>query len=149
MKWNKKYIDQLVREGKVRSVKIPEQAKKYSSNRPKNIPDKKPKALVWMEWNLQYWANQYGLSMEKEHRFATDRKWRFDFAFPGIMVAVEFEGGIFMESSGHNTPKHYTKDTEKYSKAAILGWKVLRYTAMNYKNVLQDLKQICDGPNNK
>jgi len=58
--------------------------------------------------------------------FCNDRKWRFDFAWPAIMLAVEIEGGIY-QGGGHTTLSGYTKDCEKYNRAAMDGWTVLRY----------------------
>ena len=97
---------------------------------------KKSKALKWLELNLQMWSNEKLLTMEREYRFDELRKWRFDFAWPALKIAVEYEGGIFMQKSGHNTARHYTKDTDKYNHAAVKGWRVARVTALNYESVL-------------
>ena len=68
------------------------------------------------------------------------RKWRFDWAIPDIKVAIEYEG-LMSEKSGHTTPTGYTSDCEKYNAAALLGWTVLRYTALNYGNLGRDLTE--------
>ena len=60
----------------------------------------------------------------REHRFHSERKWRFDFAFPGRMLAVEVEGGY----GGRHQRGGFAKDIEKYNAAAKMGWRVLRYT---------------------
>jgi very-short-patch-repair endonuclease len=62
-----------------------------------------------------------------EYRFDEFRGWRFDFAWPDHMLAVEFEGGVFTDG-GHTRGEHYTEDCEKYNTAALLGWTVLRFT---------------------
>lgn len=62
-----------------------------------------------------------------EHRFAPPRRWRFDFAWPDHMVAVEVEGGSWV-SGRHTTGKGFEADCEKYAEAAILGWRVIRVT---------------------
>jgi very-short-patch-repair endonuclease len=142
MTWNKKHIEQLQRDGKIRGYSIPESTKRYSTNHANNIPAKKAKALVWLEWNLQYWSNSKGLELVAEYQFDEIRKWRFDFCFPAVKVALEYEGGIFMAKSGHNTAKHFTKDSDKYNRAAVLGWRVIRVTAMNYKTALDQLNQL-------
>lgn len=103
---------------------------------------KKSAGLEWMSWNLLYWCNTHSLLLQEEYRFDDKRMWRFDWAIESLKVAIEFEGGIYLENSGHKTAKHYTKDTNKYNRAAQLGWKVLRYTAMNYKDVLKDLENL-------
>ena len=77
----------------------------------------------------------------EELEFHPNRKFRFDWAIPDLMIAIEYEG-IFSKKSGHTTISGYTKDCEKYNSAQLLGWKVLRYTAKNYKNLHQDLKNL-------
>lgn len=63
---------------------------------------------------------------ENEYQFAAPRRWRFDFAWPGAKIAVEVEGGIFIRGR-HVRPLGYINDIEKYNRAAILGWQVLRW----------------------
>jgi very-short-patch-repair endonuclease len=70
---------------------------------------------------------------EPEYRFHPVRKWRFDWAMPSKKVAVEFEGGVAIKGR-HTRIIGYTKDCEKYNAAALLGWKVLRYTALSKIN---------------
>jgi len=62
-----------------------------------------------------------------EHRFHATRKWRFDFAWPDLKVAVEIEGGTWTRGA-HSRGKHFEADCEKYNEAAIGGWTVLRVT---------------------
>ena len=63
----------------------------------------------------------------REHRFDPARRWRFDFAWPGCMLALEVEGGTWA-TSRHTTGRGYEQDCEKYNAAAIAGWRVLRVT---------------------
>jgi very-short-patch-repair endonuclease len=57
---------------------------------------------------------------------AFDRKHRFDFAFPEYKVAVEVEGNAWKVPGGG---KHMQDaDLEKYNIAAMLGWRVLRFS---------------------
>jgi hypothetical protein len=76
-----------------------------------------------------------------EYKFLENRKFRFDWAIPSLMIAVEYEG-IMSEKSRHTTITGYSKDIEKYNLAITLGWRVLRYTAKNYKDLETDLKKI-------
>ena len=62
-----------------------------------------------------------------EHRFHAERKWRFDFAWPDLKVALEVEGGIWT-GGRHTRGAGFLKDMDKYSEAAILGWCILRVT---------------------
>lgn len=62
-----------------------------------------------------------------EHKFHPVRKWRFDYAWPSEMVAVEIEGGVW-SNGRHTRGEGYTDDLVKYNEAALLGWLVLRFT---------------------
>lgn len=63
---------------------------------------------------------------EREFRFDLVRKWRFDFAWPARMIAVEVEGGIWT-GGRHTRGKGFLDDSEKYNQAALNGWMVLRF----------------------
>lgn len=65
---------------------------------------------------------------EREYRFLTTRRWRFDFAWPTLRIAVEIEG-----RGRHQTVVGFRNDCEKYNAALRLGWRVLRFPAMDYK----------------
>lgn len=65
---------------------------------------------------------------EREYKFHPTRRWKFDFCWPSKMVAVELEGGTWT-GGRHTRPVGFEKDCEKYNEAAIMGWKVLRFTA--------------------
>lgn len=66
---------------------------------------------------------------EREYMFARHigRRWRFDFAWPWLMVAVEVEGATFA-GGRHTRGSGFAADAEKYNAAAEHGWTVLRYT---------------------
>jgi very-short-patch-repair endonuclease len=99
------------------------------------------KTKDWIEKNLWHWAKANHQEMIREHQFHPDRKWRFDWVFPKLMTAVEYEG-LMSEKSRHTTIEGYTGDVEKYNQAQQLGWKVLRYTAKNYKQIIDDLNKL-------
>lgn len=69
-----------------------------------------------------------GARMVREHRFHDTRRWRFDFAFPEARVAVEIEG-----RGRHQTFAGFRADTEKYNTALLLGWRVLRFPASDWR----------------
>jgi hypothetical protein len=62
-----------------------------------------------------------------EYSFDPTRRWRFDFAWPELMVAAEVEGGTWAEGR-HSRGAGFEADCIKYSEAAIQGWLVVRVT---------------------
>ena len=72
-------------------------------------------------------SNFKGEVIEKEFRFHATRKWRFDYAFPALKIAVEVDGGVWT-GGRHINPAGYINDMEKLNNAAALGWLVLRIT---------------------
>ena len=98
------------------------------------------KEVQWMHWQLKYWCYEQKIKFEKEYKFSK-RKFRFDFALPDNKIGLEYDG-LMSKKSGHTTLLGYTSDTEKLNLAAKEGWNVLRYTVLNYKNVLQDIQKI-------
>lgn len=67
---------------------------------------------------------------QTEYPFAKEfgLRYRFDFAWPALMLAVEIEGGLYA-GGRHNRAKGYEEDLLKYNLAARLGWMVLRYSS--------------------
>ena len=63
---------------------------------------------------------------QRELIFFKGRRWRFDFAWPEIMIAVEVEGGIWVNGA-HSRGAHFLSDCEKYNTATREGWKVFRF----------------------
>lgn len=88
---------------------------------------KLPKALSRGEEAFALHCRAENLTPERECVFTTERAWRFDFAFPYKLIAVEIEGGIW-KGGAHTRGKHFESDCQKYNAAAKLGWRVLRYS---------------------
>jgi very-short-patch-repair endonuclease len=99
------------------------------------------KEVQWIAWQLKYWCIEKGIRLEKEFKFAKGRRYRADFALPDQMIIVEYQG-LNSAKSGHSTLLGYTKDTERIKLANDLGYRVLYYTVLNYKDVIQDLEKI-------
>ena len=59
-----------------------------------------------------------------EHRFDPVRKWRFDVAFPVYRVALEIQGGLFVQGR-HSRGAALLKEHEKLNAAAAADWVVL------------------------
>ncbi len=75
----------------------------------------------------------------------TGRRWRFDYAWPDKMVALEIEGGFFgkgkpcekcgrREVAGHSSIQRIKSDMTKYNVAAAAGWKVFRCLPQEFKS---------------
>ena len=81
-----------------------------------------------------------------EFKFHPVRKWRADFAFPAHMILVEIEGGVWVNGR-HNRGAGYSADCEKYSHAALLGYRVFRFTPDMVKSgeAVQMIKAALDN----
>jgi len=77
----------------------------------------------------------------KEHLFCPGRRFRFDLAYPDKKIAIELEGGVWIQGR-HNRGKGFISDCEKYNLACLMGWKVLRYTAGKMETLTADLKLL-------
>ena len=83
-----------------------------------------------------------GLTVTPEYQFNQSRKWKIDFAIIPLKIAIEVEGGVFINSSytdncgnkiirqggRHNTGKGFIKDMEKYNSLAADNWVLIRAT---------------------
>lgn len=77
---------------------------------------------------LNYLQQQFPQAeVVKELQFHSDRKWRFDYAFPSRKIAIEIDGAIWTLGR-HNRPRGYLNDMEKLNTAASMGWLVLRFS---------------------
>jgi hypothetical protein len=72
-----------------------------------------------------YGAQERGFVFE--HRFHPQRRWRFDLAWPDLLVAVEVHGGVFHHGR-HNRGVGFTNDREKMNTALCMGWATLEVT---------------------
>lgn len=63
----------------------------------------------------------------REHRFDAVRRWRFDFAWPEWMLAVEVDGGEWVRGN-HYRSEGLAADREKTLAADRAGWQVLHFT---------------------
>ena len=81
-----------------------------------------PFLTLWQQTGLQIPVAEY--------QFAPPRRWRFDYAWPDSLVAVEFDGGQWVAHGGrHNRDS----DREKLNAAAAMGWRVLRYSNQQWE----------------
>lgn len=111
-------IAQLHGTPKPRTVRI-EPAQEMAATKPKRAhgPDR---AHV-----IAFFAAQGIPAPEAEHKFAPDRRWRFDYSWTAHKVALEVEGGVWT-GGRHTRGSGFLGDMEKYNRAAVLGWRVAR-----------------------
>lgn len=89
-------------------------------------PPQKVKKKSWLEERLYAFITSRGLPIPiREFRFAPPRLFRFDFAWTDRGIALEAEGGIWIQG-GHNRGAAYADDLDKYNLATINGWRVFR-----------------------
>jgi very-short-patch-repair endonuclease len=85
---------------------------------------------------------------QREFRFCPWRRYRADFAWPAQKLLVECEGGVFSKGKGwHLSVGGYLDDLEKYNLAALLGYRVLRFTAAEIKKgtALNQIERALQG----
>jgi very-short-patch-repair endonuclease len=84
-----------------------------------------------------------GAEMVREHQFHPDRKWRFDFAWPKVKLAVELEGfGTGGDTGRHQSFVGFRGDCEKYTAATLRGWRVLRFLSADKKHVADWIRTV-------
>jgi hypothetical protein len=91
---------------------------------------------------LTYFCKDNGWTLEREFLFDPNRRWRSDFYIPELNCLIEYEGLVASGKGGHQTMKAYTNNCDKYNRASLLGFKLLRYTALNFRNVEFDLNEL-------
>lgn len=92
------------------------------------LPTAPPVALQELQRYLEGRADELGLVLEREFVFHPRRKWRFDFCFPEIMLAVEYDG-LMSGDASHASVGGILRDAEKANEAQLLGWMVIRMNA--------------------
>lgn len=92
----------------------------------KNWEGQKMPNLDYQKWLPQIWKQERLTGFEAEFKFHPTRKWRFDWAWPDIKLALECEGSVWANGR-HTRGSGYLKDLEKYNMAIEYGWSVLRY----------------------
>lgn len=81
-----------------------------------------------------------------EHQFDHKRRYRFDWAIIDLKLAIEYEG-IFSDKSRHTSVNGFSNDCIKYNLAVSQGWRIFRYTALNYQDLEADLLKIIEFEN--
>jgi hypothetical protein len=89
----------------------------------------------------------YKVKYVTEHKFHPSRKWRFDFAFPEVMIALEIEGGVWTKGR-HTRGTGFINDIGKYNEATMMGWRVLRAANIDQAIVAILYIKQCVGKHN-
>jgi len=78
----------------------------------------------------------------QEYKFDPKRRWRMDFAWPTLKVAVEIDGFGY----GHQAQQCMAEDNEKANRAVEMGWRVFRYNTRqlgSIRGVEEAVDQVC------
>lgn len=140
--WSTKQLDDLLKAGKIRGYTSSDKKPGAKKVEPKKFSREKK----WINVALHEWGMRKGIIIVKELVFDVERNFRFDWCFivpgnPETKMAIEYEG-LFSKKSRHTTKTGFTRDAEKYNLAQSLGWKVNRYTAINYRDLENDLLKL-------
>lgn len=73
------------------------------------------------------WNAAGGPKLTPEYRFFPERRWRVDFALVDRRIAIELEGTTY-QGGRHQRKDGMDGDAEKYLRANLLGWVVIRLT---------------------
>lgn len=113
----------------MRSISVDE----YKALKPKTKSSDKTK-LQAAKLAQEVEINLIGLPVyEKEVRFHPVRKWRFDYAWTELKIALEIHGGVFTNGR-HTRGKGFTEDKVKMNTAQLLGWIVIEATTKQVKD---------------
>ena len=86
---------------------------------------------------------------QREYPLIPGRRFRADFAWPEHKLAVEIEGGTWVNGR-HVRGTGYMNDCRKYNLAVLHGWRVLRFTSEMVRDgeALDITEQVMTGGNN-
>jgi len=88
------------------------------------------------------WITYYpDIDLHSEYRFASPRRFRFDFAHLPTKIAIELQGGIFNPNTRHINGAALLKEHEKLNLAASLGWRIF-YISTKTVNDIAIYEQI-------
>lgn len=82
----------------------------------------------------------------QEHRFHATRRWRFDLAWPDLMIAVEVDGGVW-SGGRHTRGAGFVADCEKVNEATAMGWRVFRFPTPHVSDgsAVEMLRRVLNG----
>ena len=93
-----------------------------------SVKPKKTKASATDIMELELTNSKALPQFVKEHKFLTDRRFRFDFAWPDNLVYLEVDGMVWT-GGRHTSGAGFSRDHEKFNLAHINGWVGIRATS--------------------
>ncbi len=86
-------------------------------------------------WQAIDWARLPLPVLQYRWALSEGRQYRADGAYPDAHVLLEVQGGIWATNPGrHNRGSGYERDCERDNLAALMGWKLLRFTERMIKD---------------
>jgi hypothetical protein len=98
-----------------------------------------------LHFQLVKFCQEKNYKLIQEYKFNTDRRWKADYFIPEMNLLIEYEGlggNTRSGNGGHQTKSGYTSNCEKYNSACLLGYDLLRYTALNTNQLVNDLHKL-------
>jgi very-short-patch-repair endonuclease len=86
-----------------------------------------PKPLSPGEEAMALHLKAHNIPFEREVKFYPLRNWKVDFLLRDNSIIIEVEGGVWQQGR-HSRGKGFESDCEKYNRATIMGYQVLRYS---------------------
>ena len=78
-------------------------------------------------WSSKEFWSKYGMpAPDKEFKFCASRKFRIDYSWIDVKLALEIEGGAWI-GGRHTRGKGFINDMVKYNLLTEMGWCLLRY----------------------
>lgn len=128
------------REAQALGIPIPPEPAKPKRKKPPPSPHDdgvlKPNAselerTLWVlirDWTKV--VQKHGLPLHDEHKVdgTGDRDWRYDFAWPDLMFAIEVQGGQWTQGRHSRGGNAYRDELCKLRTATVSGWWVLMFT---------------------
>jgi hypothetical protein len=90
-------------------------------------------AAISVGWSCSPGTKNSGVPLRSRLAEAGLQDWRFDFAWPEFLVALEIKGAP--GRGRHTRPKGFADDCRKYNAATLLGWQVYRVTGPMVKSL--------------
>ena len=86
-------------------------------------------------------SKKTGVAHELEYRFAKERRWRADIAFPAVRVAIEIDGGTWVYGR-HNNAASAEAEMEKGNGYAYRFWHVF-HTPWRWLEKAESRQEFC------